>query len=165
MARKLALKGATLGLVAASALALASCMSIWAQPEANAPPPAATTQLPPPAPAQRNQPAPTTTTALTLPSGAAAPNVPAPPPDRRTSSNEEVVVPGTQERQVTPPPGDPRSVSERAADIRSWDACVLRAQAHTSSDPMKPQLDSPEELCRRTLGMRNRTAVPDSRRP
>lgn len=75
----------------------------------------------------------------------------------------DVVVPGVRERQVQPPQGDPRSVSERMEDIRSWDQCVTRVQAAFESDPMNPQLDSPEEYCSQSLGMTNRNAVPLSR--
>lgn len=49
-------------------------------------------------------------------------------------------------------------------DINAWDRCVTHVQAAFESDPMRPQLDSPEEYCSQSLGMANRTAVPDSRR-
>lgn len=156
---------------------------------ATLPPPAAqTSPLPPPArqsnplppPRTTVTPAPTlpapapTTTQQTLPppqaSNAppvAAANVAAPPPPRVAPPQDdgEVVVPGVVQRQVPPPNGDPRSVAERAADIRSWDRCVTRVQSAGESDPTRPQLDSPEEVCSRSLGMASRTAVPDSRQP
>jgi hypothetical protein len=75
------------------------------------------------------------------------------------------VVPGTVERQVLPPTGDPRSASERARDIRAWDDCVMHAQNLGEADPTEVQLDQPEDVCRTQLGMANRTAVPDNRRP
>lgn len=96
----------------------------------------------------------------------AAPNVsvaPAPAPQPPRDPNE-VTVPGQLERQVPPPQGDPRSTLERMEDIRAWDQCVTEVQSAAESDPLRPQLDSPEEYCRRTLGMASRLAVPDSRR-
>ncbi|MGH6951365.1 MAG: hypothetical protein ACREH4_10850, partial [Vitreimonas sp.] len=75
-----------------------------------------------------------------------------------------IVVPGQREMQVQPPSGDPRSVAERTRDVRAWDQCITASQSAFESDPMRPQLDSPEEQCSRSLGMANRTAVPDSRR-
>jgi hypothetical protein len=89
---------------------------------------------------------------------------PPPPAPARDTNNGEIVVPGQLHRQITPPPGDPRSVMERMADIRSWDRCVMHAQ-NQSSDPTRPMLESPEDICRQSLGMENRTAVPDSRKP
>lgn len=95
----------------------------------------------------------------------AAPSVAAPAADRqpRRSNDEEVVVPGTITRQIPPPNGDPRTESERMQDINSWDRCVTHVQAAFESDPMRPQLQSPEEYCSQSLGMANRTAVPISR--
>jgi hypothetical protein len=72
-------------------------------------------------------------------------------------------VPGQGNVQVTPP-GDPRSNEERMADIRAWDQCVLQVQSAFDADPMRPQLTTPEEYCRDSLGMAERTAVPISRR-
>lgn len=85
-----------------------------------------------------------------------------PPP--RQSGEDEVVIPGQSERQVPPPDGDPRSRFERREDIRAWDQCVIDLQGALESDPMGPQLQSPEEMCRGSLGMAGRDAVPDSRR-
>ena len=73
-----------------------------------------------------------------------------------------MVVPGQRVRQITPP-GDPRSTSERMEDIRAWDQCVTRVQAAYERDPMRPQLDSPEQYCSRSLGMSDRDAIPMSR--
>ena len=94
----------------------------------------------------------------------AAPNVVAPAAPRRrvSGTDDDIVVPGTQRQQV-PAPADPRTTQQRMADIRSWDNCVLRLQGR-AEDPNEPQLDSPEEACRRSLGMANRNAVPASRR-
>lgn len=70
-----------------------------------------------------------------------------------------IVVPG--DREPTPlPPGDPRTVDQRMTDIRAWDRCVMRAQAQmTDGQPGRLQ-DSPEEVCRRALGMADREAIP-----
>lgn len=122
-----------------------------------APLPVAAIPTPPPA---------TTAAAPPVPNNVVAANTVAPPPPAaaREADNGEVIVPGTVRRQVPVPPGDPRSVSERMADIRSWDQCVMRAQ-NRDADPTRPILDTPEDICRQRLGMENRTAVPDSRKP
>jgi len=88
---------------------------------------------------------------------------PAPRPAPRNTDDDEIVVESTREGQVPPPEGDPRSNTERMRDIRAWDQCVTRAQGAAESDPMRPALDTPEELCARSLGMADRTSVPDSR--
>jgi hypothetical protein len=145
-----------------AAVTLAACLgacSIWAVPEENArparsvfaPQPVAVAPTPAPAPSY----------------SAAAPGVvaPAAPVRAAAASDNTIVVPGpTRERQVTPPSGDPRSVSQRMADIRAWDDCVMHAQ-NVNADPLRPSLDSPEDICRQRLGMSRRNAVPDSRRP
>lgn len=82
---------------------------------------------------------------------------------RGGSGDDDIVVPGQVERQVPAPQGDPRTNSERMADIRAWDQCVMRGQNAAEGDPLRPQLDNPEETCRTQLGMANRTAVPNSR--
>lgn len=131
-------------------------------PSASLPPPQ---QTPAPPPVAQQTPAPTPPAAQqSEPAGVASPAVPPPPPVRRTTGNE-VVVPGVRERQVESPDEDPRSTTERMRDIRAWDRCVMRIQGRADSDPMRPQLESPEEVCSRSLGMASRTAVPDSRRP
>jgi hypothetical protein len=48
-------------------------------------------------------------------------------------------------------------------DINAWDRCVTHVQSAFERDPMRPQLQSPEEYCSQSLGMTNRTAVPVSR--
>lgn len=80
---------------------------------------------------------------------------------------DDVVVPGQVQRQVRPPQGDPRTTSERMEDIRAWDRCVIEVQgAALDSDPMEPQLDTPEDVCRNQLGMADRLSVPyTTRRP
>ncbi len=97
----------------------------------------------------------------------AAENVAAPPaaPRQRSRSGEdEIVVPGQTERQSPPPIGDPRNIIERNEDIRAWDRCVMSEQGAFDGDPMSPRLDTPEDLCRRSLGMADRGAIPESRR-
>jgi hypothetical protein len=64
---------------------------------------------------------------------------------------------------VRPPSGDPRTVTERMQDINAWDRCVTHVQAAFESDPLRPQLQSPEDYCSQSLGMANRDAVPESR--
>lgn len=125
-----------------------------------APPPPAEARAPAPTPApQQAQPAPAPSVAA--PDVSVAPPPPSPPSQ---SDRGDIVVPGQTQQQVPAPAGDPRSASERMADIRAWDRCVMRIQGGAASDPTRPQLDSPEEVCRSELGMSNRTAVPNSRR-
>jgi len=147
------------------------------------PPPAAT--LPPPQPSAPTQAAPPparleapppSSTAPTLATPAPStttrtitPSTPAAPPlsdvsDDGDLDDDSIVVPGQRDVQVPPPGGDPRSNAERREDVRAWDRCVIGVQSAFESDPMRPQLTSPEEYCRESLGMSNRTAVPDSRR-
>ncbi|GAM97524.1 proline-rich protein [alpha proteobacterium U9-1i] len=133
-----------------------------------------TVQQPAPLPPQQVQPAPQTvqqSAPLPPPPVERAPPVaseatvaPAPRPAPRDAEDDEVVVESTREGQVPPPEGDPRSNLERMRDVRAWDQCVSRAQARGESDPMRPALDTPEELCARSLGMSDRFAVPVSRR-
>ncbi|MEQ1617690.1 MAG: hypothetical protein ABL883_05025 [Terricaulis sp.] len=104
--------------------------------------------------------------APTPPRAVAAENVTAPAaaPRRASRSGEdEIVVPGQAGRQVPPPNGDPRNIIERMEDIRAWDQCVMGEQGAFDGDPMSPRLDTPEDLCRRSLGMSDRDAVPESR--
>jgi hypothetical protein len=156
---------------------------------AASPPPAARTSAPPPsavtpAPAPVAAAPPPSQGAVT-PAPTAAPTptpqravtttpAPAPEPERQVAAvddrpvvagrtSDEVIVPGQRERQVQPPNGDPRSASERMQDIRAWDQCVMRVQNAFEADPMSAQLDQPEDYCARSLGMADRTAVPQSR--
>ena len=114
----------------------------------------APTPTPTPPPTQRTQPS------------VAAPqvSVPTPPPARPQSDDDDIVVPGQVQTQVPPPNGDPRSNEERRADVRAWDQCVTQVQNAFDSDPMRPQLTTPEEYCSQSLGMSDRTSVPASRR-
>lgn len=140
------------GMESAGRASRASAPAPAASPQAAAPPPM--NAAPQPAPAATS-PAPE----------AAAPAPQAAPPVASASqpNDEEVIVPGARERQVRSPDGDPRSNAERMEDIRAWDRCVMRVQAAGSADPLRPQLVMPEEYCRESLGMANRTAVPQSR--
>ena len=85
-----------------------------------------------------------------------------PPPQ---SSGAEVAMEAANDPAPPAPgtivvPGDPRTVDQRMTDIRAWDRCVMRAQAQmTDGQPGRLQ-DSPEEVCRRALGMADREAIP-----
>ncbi|MBL8550010.1 MAG: hypothetical protein JNJ73_08480 [Hyphomonadaceae bacterium] len=71
-----------------------------------------------------------------------------------------ISVPGVIDRPVPPPAGDPRTPARRMRDIRSWDKCVLAAQRNADADPLRPQMDTPEDYCRGRLGMASRQSVP-----
>lgn len=136
--------------------------------------PAPAPQLVVPPPPQRQQQAPVATAPPQQRSQLVAPpvaapqvTVPAPAPTqpaRATSPDDDIVVPGQVQAQVPPPAGDPRTNEERRADIRSWDQCVMQVQSAFDSDPMSPQLTTPEEYCANSLGMSDRTSVPIARR-
>jgi hypothetical protein len=87
----------------------------------------------------------------------------APQPVNTQTRRGDIVVPAERERQVPVPNGDPRSASERMQDVRAWDRCVTQVQSAFESDPMRPQLESPEEYCSQSLGMSNRDSIPLSR--
>lgn len=127
-----------------------------------APPPAASAPAPsvvapPPAPVASPPPV------ASAPPPAASEVAPSPEPVDTRAGGNDVVVPGMRERQIPAPGGDPRSAAERMEDISAWDRCVMRVQSAFESDPMRPQLESPEEYCRQSLGMANREAIPISR--
>jgi len=154
-------------MAAAAALALLSACSSFEPAGRNARDGAA-----PPPPPSSSAPAPQQAAQQPSAPGVAAPNVSvAPPvtqaqpqPSQQRAGGGDIVVPGQVERQVQAPDGDPRSTAERMADIRAWDRCVMRIQGAGGDDPTRPQLDTPEEVCRGELGMASRTAVPASRR-
>lgn len=127
-------------------------------------PPASTTA---PAVVARPTPAPTPAPSATAPT-VAAPQVAAPPPAQASTTSRDtddaIVVPGQRDVQVQPPAGDPRSTAQRMEDVRAWDRCVTQVQSAFEGDPMRPQLTTPEEYCRQSLGMASRLAVPESRR-
>jgi hypothetical protein len=157
-----------------------------APPPAATPAPAATIATPPPPASSTPPPATMATTPAprvvastpAAPPPAAAPpariitpaqSTAAPPIDDEeevqtaSRSGDDVVVPGVRERQVPAPGGDPRSNAERMQDIRAWDQCVMRVQGAAEADPMRPQLVTPEDYCSQSLGMAERTSVPQSR--
>jgi hypothetical protein len=135
--------------VSAPAPQVAPAPAVSAPPVAAAatPAPTSTASSPPPVGAQRAAPAPQADQPVTT----------------ATRDDDDVVVPGQRERQVRPPNGDPRSNAERMQDIRAWDQCVVRVQSAYDRDPMRPQLDSPEDYCRESLGMADRSSIPLSR--
>lgn len=141
-----------IGAVAVLAL-LAACAGPDGQSGRAPPPPADVSTAPAPVP-QGPVAAP----------GVSAPAAPARAQAPAGESGDNLVVPGQAERQVPPPAGDPRTASERMADIRNWDRCVMQAQSAAEGDPLRPQLDVPEALCSRQLGMSSRLAVPNARR-
>ncbi|MEQ1818554.1 MAG: hypothetical protein ABL871_08080 [Terricaulis sp.] len=128
-----------------------------AAPVVTQPSPQRTTPTPAP---QRTQAPPAVAPQVTAPPSAG----PAPTAPRAQSTDDDVVVQGQVQTQVPPPAGDPRTNEERRADVRSWDQCVSQVQSAFDSDPMRPQLTTPEEYCSQSLGMAERTAVPVSRR-
>jgi hypothetical protein len=97
----------------------------------------------------------------------AAPEVRVPvsttPPPRPRSDGDDIIVPGQAQEQVRAPDGDFRSREQRNEDIRAWDRCVSSVQAVFERDPMRPQLNSPEDYCSQSLGMNDRNAIPESR--
>lgn len=148
-----------IGRLAAGAvlMALAACAGVESAGrtarEGGAAPPTISSE-PAPAPAPAPAPGPSV----------AAPNVAVetPPPPRPRSGDDDIVVRGEYE-QVPQPEGDFRSRAQRNEDIRAWDQCVTVVQAAYERDPMRPQLETAEEYCRRSLGMADRTAMPESR--
>ena len=138
-------------LILGAALLLAACASDEAVAPAAAPAP--------PPPFAESAPAPAPNATMAAP-GVTLPPEPPPPPAR----DGELVVPGQRERPVEPVAADPRTNAERMRDIRAWDDCVMRAQGSAETDPSRPQLTTPEEVCANSLRMSGRTAVPDRRR-
>ena len=129
-------------------------------PQLTVPPAPQQQAAPPPAPPQRTQaPASVAPQVTAPPSTGPSPTAPA-----RPRADEDIVVPGQVQTQVPPPAGDPRTNEARRADVRSWDQCVMQVQSAFDSDPMRPQLTTPEEYCAQSLGMADRTSVPVSRR-
>ncbi len=125
---------------------------------ATTPAPVAQVQAPPPVAAPQ-------VTAPPPVAQSAPPNAPQNAPRAEASAGDrDIIVRSGRETQVPPPAGDPRSMSQRMEDVRAWDQCVTAVQSAFDSDPMRPQLETPEEYCSRSLGMAERTAVPLSRR-
>ncbi|MFZ2029478.1 MAG: hypothetical protein WAU68_04150 [Vitreimonas sp.] len=125
------------------------------------PPPSPTYSAPPPQMQPQPQPIPQASSSPTIAAqSVAAP--PPPPPEPAGDPNADVTVQAPA-RQLEAPHGDSRSVSERREDMQTWDHCILAVQQTYSSDPLEPETDSPEEICRRQLGQASRTAVPAAR--
>jgi hypothetical protein len=61
------------------------------------------------------------------------------------------------------PPGDIRSVAERRRDRQAYDRCVMQAQAELDKRGPNAITDSPEEICLRRMGMRDRDSAPNTR--
>jgi hypothetical protein len=140
-------------------MVLAACAGVEsagrsARESGAAPPVISSAPSPAPAPA----PAPTPEPSVAAPNVAVA----TPPPPRQRSGDDDIVVRGEYE-SIPQPEGDFRSRAQRNEDIRSWDQCVTAVQAAYERDPMRPQLETAEEYCGRSLGMADRTAVPESR--
>lgn len=166
---KYAAAGAALG---AALLVLASCAGLTPAGRN-----ASRAPLPPAPAAERAAPAPAIAPAPVTPSPAMQPRtvqvVPAPAPEsapveaatpRAPADDNNIVVQGQARAQAIAPDGDPRSVDQRRADMRSWDQCVMQVQSAFDADPMRPQLTTPEEYCATSLGMADRNAVPAGRR-
>lgn len=140
-------------LLLGAALLVAACASSEPLPPAAAAPPppmlmAETAPAPPPE-------------SDSVASGVTLPSRPAPPaPAARPG---DVIVPGTRPVRTPAPNADVRTVAERQRDVRAWDDCVTRAQDMTDSDPTRPQLTTPEEVCSQRLGMASRLASPSHR--
>lgn len=94
-----------------------------------------------------------------------APGGQATTPATQQYADAGVVVTPDAERP-TSPDADPRSASQRAADVRAWDQCVSRASSRMEGPGAgsSPVSDNPEEACSRSLGMSSRNAPPDRRR-
>lgn len=133
---------------------LAACASQAPAPDAARAPP----------PPNAGAPAPPAPPAAAADAGVASGVTLPPEPPRAPPRSGDITVPGGRERPIESPTGDNRTNSERMADIRAWDRCVMRAQGVGEGDPLRPQMTTPEELCSRQLGMASREAVPDSRR-
>lgn len=161
--------------VAAAVICLAGCAGLEpagraSRTPAAAPPPAtapaaapAPTPTPTQAPAATPAPAPQPAQPPVAAPSVSVPTPPPPAPARAQTDSDDIVVPGQVQTQVPAPAGDPRTNEERIADVRAWDQCITQVQSAFDSDPMSPQLTTPEEYCATSLGMASRTAVPFSR--
>lgn len=76
----------------------------------------------------------------------------------------EVLAPEV-ERPAPPTLGDPRTPTEIMNARRAWNRCIARADsAARNSSPSQVSIDSPEEICRRSLGMDGPGDIPASQR-
>lgn len=86
------------------------------------------------------------------------------PPKEKEPDDGSVNVPGTIDRPVVAPDGDPRTPDQRRRDARAYDRCVNKAAARQSDNARaNPVGADPEEYCRSRLGMASRNSIPDSR--
>lgn len=86
------------------------------------------------------------------------------PPKEEEPDDGSVNVPGTVDRPVAAPDGDPRTPDQRRRDARAYDRCVVKAQNRQSDNARaNPVGADPEEACRARLGMSSRDSIPDSR--
>lgn len=58
------------------------------------------------------------------------------------------------------PPGDTRSVAERRRDRQAFDRCVIKAQAQLDKAGPSAITETPEEICYRQMGVRDRRDAP-----
>ena len=79
--------------------------------------------------------------------------------------NEVEVLAPEVERPAPPTLGDPRTPTEIMNARRAWNRCIARAdRIARDSAPSQVAMDSPEELCRRSLGMQGPDDIPASQR-
>jgi hypothetical protein len=103
------------------------------------------------------------------PAAPSAPATPAPPKAQPSAPVEPATsAPGSASVTVISPdkpapPGDIRSVAERRRDRQAFDRCVIQAQAQIDKRGPSAISESPEEICYRQMGMRDRAAVPLSK--
>ena len=76
----------------------------------------------------------------------------------KSGTSEEVII-APEAKRATSPDGDPRSTGQIHEDQQAWDRCILNAD---HADMTHPADSSPDEVCARRLGMRDRNAIPDS---
>jgi hypothetical protein len=129
------------------AAALAGCATAPPDPIAP-PPPVRAPAAAPPSPAPPAATAPRPSAPVT-----SAPAAPAPVPP-----NTESVIVNAPTKPT--PPGDTRSVAERRADRQAFDRCVIKAQAQLDKAGPNAVTETPEEICYRQMGMRDRRDVP-----
>lgn len=85
-------------------------------------------------------------------------------PPKEEPDDGTVNVPGTIDRPVVAPDGDPRTPDQRRRDARAYDRCVNKAAARQAdNDRANPVGSDPEEYCRARMGMASRDSIPDSR--
>ncbi|MFZ4072002.1 MAG: hypothetical protein ACOYJ6_18120 [Caulobacterales bacterium] len=133
----------TVTAIVIGALWLTSCAT-------RAPEPIVAPPLPPPA-------------AAPAPQSAPAPARPAPAPVEPATSAPGAASVTVIAPDKPTPPGDTRSVAERREDRQAFDRCVIKAQAQLDKRGPSAITQSPEEICYRQMGMRDRRDVPMSK--